>query len=81
MESNELQPGANAQCPPRLMRAHRFELPTEAFHFYGSAEVVRKRQEFYRRTIFLRNSGGLNYGTDRFLRKKLVIVSTEQLYF
>ena len=25
----------------------RFELYTEAFHFYGSAEVLRKRQEFY----------------------------------
>ena len=42
MASNELQPGANAQCPPRLMHAHRFELSTEAFNFYGSAEVLRK---------------------------------------
>ena len=42
MASNELQPGANAQCPPKLMRAHRFELSTEAFYFYGSAEVLRK---------------------------------------
>ena len=36
------QPGANAQCPPRLMRAHAFELSTEVFHFYGSIEVLRK---------------------------------------
>jgi len=42
MARNELQPGGNAQCPPRLMRAHRSELSTEAFHFYGSAEVPRK---------------------------------------
>ena len=42
MASNELQPGANAQYPPSLMRTHRFELSTEAFHFYGSAEVLRK---------------------------------------
>ena len=42
MASNELQPSANAQCPPKLMRAHMFELSTEAFYFYGSAEVLRK---------------------------------------
>ena len=40
MASNELQPGANAQCSLRLMRAYGFELTTEAFHFYGSAEVL-----------------------------------------
>ena len=53
MASNELKPGANAQCSTRLMR---FELSTEAFDFYGSAEVLRKRQEFYGRATFLRNS-------------------------
>ena len=75
------QPGTYAQCPPRLMRAHTFELSTEVFHFYGSAEVLRKRQEFYGRAIFLRNSDGLFYGRARFLRKKLATVSTEQLFF
>ena len=39
MASKELQAGADAQCPQRLMQ---FELSTEAFHFYGSAEVLRK---------------------------------------
>ena len=54
MASNELQPGANAQCPPWQMRAHRFELSTEEARvirkrqeFYGRAKVLRKRQEFY----------------------------------
>ena len=68
MASNELQAGANAQCPPRLMRAHRFELSTEAPKFYG-------------RAAFLQNSDGLYYGRARFLRKNLTTVSIEQLHF
>ena len=43
----------------------------EAFHFHGSAEVLRKRQEFYGRATFLRNSDGLYYGRARFLWKNL----------
>ena len=66
--SNELQPGVNAQCPLRVMRAYRFELSMEAFHFYGSAEVLRK-------SYILRNSDGLYYGRARFLRKNLATVS------
>lgn len=82
MASNELQPGANAQCPPVLMRVHRFELSAEAFHFYGSAEVLYGRgKEFYGRATFLRNSDGLYYGRARFLRKNLATVSIEQLSF
>ena len=63
------------------MRAHTFELSTDVFHFYGSADVLRKTQEFYGRATFLRNSDGLYYGRATFLRNKLATVSTEQLFF
>ena len=48
--------------------------------FYGSVPFLRKRQEFYGRATFLRNSDGLYYGRARFLQKKLETVSTEELY-
>ena len=48
MASKELHPGANAQCPPRLMRAHTFELSTEVFHFYGTATAYTTEElDFY----------------------------------
>ena len=47
MASNRLQPGTNAQCPPMLMRAHRFELSTEVLKFYRRSKSSTEELHFY----------------------------------
>lgn len=72
----------NGEQRIRLMCAHRFELSEEAFHFYGSAEVLQERQEFYGSATFLLNSDGLYHGrsSELFPQNSYISKQRSQIY-